>query len=114
MVTLDVMSSENAAEAALHNALEILRDPSHVRMLPRSELQKHLQAAGLRVESSTGWINHREAGEWLKITNAPERAGPLKVVMAELAKRGATAGLDLRVDGERILFEHRPALTVAI
>jgi hypothetical protein len=114
MVTLDVMASEDAAEAALHNALEILRDPSHVRMLPRSELQKHLESAGLRVESCTTWVNHREAGEWLKITNAPERVGPLKVLMSELATRGASAGIDLRVDGGRILFEHKAGLTLAV
>lgn len=114
MVTVDVMASEDSAEAALHNALEILRDPSHVRMLPRTELQRHLESAGLRIESCTPWVNHREAGEWLKITNAPERIGPLKVVMAELAKRGATAGVDLRIDGATILFEHSPALTIAI
>ena len=114
MVTVDVMASEDEAEAALHNALEILRDPSHVRMLPRSELQKHLENAGLRVESCTTWVNHREAGEWMKITNAPERIGPLKVVMSELAKRGATAGVDLRMEGARILFEHNAGLTLAI
>ena len=114
MLAVDVMASEKAEEAALHNALEILRDPSHVRMLPRSELERHLTSAGLHVESCTTWINHREAGEWMKITNAPERIGPLKVVMAELARRGATAGLNLRVDGEKILFDHRPALTVAV
>jgi len=114
MVTVDVTASENPEEAALHNALEILRDPSHVRMLPRSELERHLIAAGLQVESCTSWINDREAGEWLKITNAPERVGPLKVVMAELARRGATAGLNLRLDGGTIRFDHRPALTVAV
>jgi ubiquinone/menaquinone biosynthesis C-methylase UbiE len=114
MVTVDVMASEDTAEAALHNALEILRDPSHVRMLPRSELQKHLENAGLRVESCATWVNHREAGEWLKITNAPERVGPLKVVMSELATRGASAGIDLRVDGGRILFEHKAGLTLAV
>ena len=114
MVTVDVMASEDAAAAALHNALEILRDPSHVRMLPRSELQKHLENAELRVESCTTWVNHREAGEWLKITNAPERVGPLKVVMSALATRGATAGVDLRIDGGRILFEHQAGLTLAV
>jgi ubiquinone/menaquinone biosynthesis C-methylase UbiE len=113
-ITVDVMSSEDESEAALHNALERLRDPSHVRMLPRSELQKHLKHAGLRVESCTPWINRREAGEWLKITNAPERAGPLKVVMSQLASRGAHAGIGLRMDGERILFEHTAALTLAV
>jgi ubiquinone/menaquinone biosynthesis C-methylase UbiE len=114
MVTVDVMASESSVEAALHNALEILRDPSHVRMLPRTELHRHLENAGLRVESCTRWVNHREAGEWLKITNAPERIGPLKVVMAELARRGASAGINLRLDEEKILFEHSPALTVAV
>jgi ubiquinone/menaquinone biosynthesis C-methylase UbiE len=114
MVTVDVTASESPDEAALHNALEILRDPSHVRMLPRSELERHLTAAGLHVESCTTWINRREGGEWMKIINAPERIGPLKTVMAELARRGATAGLDLRLDGDRIVFDHRPALTVAV
>jgi len=114
LLTVDVVASEDPAEAALHNALEILRDPSHVCMLPRSELQKHLENAGLRVESCTTWINHREAGEWLKITNAPERIAPLKIVMSELATRGATAGVDLRVDGNRIRFEHTAGLTLAV
>ena len=114
MRSVDSSKVENAEEAALHNALEILRDLSHVRMLPRSELERHLTAAGLRLERCTTWINHREVREWMKITNAPERIGPLKVVMAELARRGATAGLNLRVDGDKILFDHRPALTVAV
>ena len=83
-------------------------------MLPRSELQRYLEDAGLRVDSCTTWVNHREAGEWLKITNVPERIGPLKVIMSELAEKGATAGIDLRIAGGRILFEHSAALTVAI
>jgi ubiquinone/menaquinone biosynthesis C-methylase UbiE len=114
IVTLDVTASEDPAEAALHNALEILRDPSHVRMLPLAELRGHLEAAGLRVETTTTWVNHREVGEWMKIMNAPERIGPIKVVMIELARRGATAGIDLRFENGRVLFEHKPALTVAV
>ena len=37
-VIVDAVSSENLDEAELHNAIERLRDPSHVRMLPASEL----------------------------------------------------------------------------
>lgn len=99
VVTVDVMSSENAAEAALHNALETLRDPSHTRMLPGSELHKALEVAGLAVESCTQWTNHRQFEEWLKITNAPERVAPLRVVMAALAATGATAGINLHLAG---------------
>jgi len=114
VITVDVMCSENPAEAALHNALEMLRDPSHVRMLPKSELQRELGNAGLAVETCTEWTNHRQFEEWLKITNAPERVGPLKVVMMELAGKGATAGIGLRIDGGEIRFEHTAALTVAV
>src|ERR1019366_2649918 len=38
-VIADVIASEVSVEAELQNAIEILRDPSHVRMLPGSELQ---------------------------------------------------------------------------
>lgn len=114
VVILDVISSENEAENALHNALETLRDPSHVRMLPRSELHRDLGNAGLTVETCTEWTDPREFEDWLKITNAPERAGPLRIVMTALADKGATAGIGLRLDGGEILFEHAKALTVAV
>jgi ubiquinone/menaquinone biosynthesis C-methylase UbiE len=114
IVTVDVAASEDPAEAELHNALEILRDPSHVRMLPLAEVKRHLESAGLRIDVTTTWVNHREVGEWMKITNAPERIGPIKVVMSELARHGAKAGIDLRMENGRVLFEHKPALTVAV
>lgn len=114
MVTVDVMAAETPSEAALHNALEILRDPSHVRMLPQSELHAMLVQAGLEVESCVAWTNHREFEEWLAITNAPERRRPLRVVMEALARAGASAGIGLRMEDDKIRFEHTAALTVAI
>jgi ubiquinone/menaquinone biosynthesis C-methylase UbiE len=114
VVTVDVMAAEAPAQAALHNALEILRDPSHVRMLPRSELHRLLVQAGLDVESCTTWTNAREFHEWMKITNAPERVAPLEVVMSALARCGARAGIGLRLDGGELLFEHNAALTIAV
>ena len=114
VVIVDVMASPDAEEAALHNALETLRDPSHVRMLPESELNRHLADAGLAVEHRTGWTNHREFDEWLKITNAPERAGPLRTLMTELARRGAKAGINLRLEGGKIRFDHTPVLVAAV
>jgi ubiquinone/menaquinone biosynthesis C-methylase UbiE len=50
-VIADVISSEVSAEAELQNAIEILRDPSHVRMLPGSELTALVKDAGFAVES---------------------------------------------------------------
>lgn len=87
---------------------------ANVRMLPKSELHQALTRAGLRVESCVQWTNHREFEEWLKITSAPERAAPLKVMMSALALSGAKAGIGLRLEGEKILFDHTAALTVAV
>jgi ubiquinone/menaquinone biosynthesis C-methylase UbiE len=114
VITVDVQSTESADEAALHNALEILRDPSHVRMLPGSELHRSLNGAGLEIEQAVTWTNHREFSEWMKITAAPERIAPLNVVMTALAERGASAGIGLRLEGGKLRFEHTAALTVAI
>ncbi|HZM45846.1 MAG TPA: methyltransferase domain-containing protein [Burkholderiales bacterium] len=114
VITVDVQSAEAPEEAALHNALEILRDPSHVRMLPRSELHRSLADAGLEIEEVVAWTNHREFSEWMKIAAAPERVAPLGVVMTALAKRGASAGIGLRLESGKLRFEHSAALTVAI
>jgi hypothetical protein len=114
VITVDVMSAEAEEDAALHNALEILRDPSHVRMLPRSELHRVLVQAGFEIASCVAWTNHREFGEWMRITNAPERIMPLKVVMTALARCGARAGIGLRLEDERLLFEHTAGLTIAV
>ncbi len=113
MVTVDVASSDVPEEAALHNALEILRDPSHVRMLSKRELDAHLLAAGLSLQEAVSWNNPREFEEWVGITAAPERAAPLRVVMAELARAGRAAGTKLRIEGAKLLFEHTAWLTVA-
>ncbi len=112
-IIMDVTSSEDPEESALHNALEMLRDPSHVRMLPKSELLAHIQAAGLEVKTITGWTNHQELAAWLKIANAPERDGTLRTIMTALAKAGVRAGINLRLEDDKLLFDHHPLLVVA-
>lgn len=114
LVIVDVVSSENAEEAALHNALETIRDPSHTRMLPRSETLHHLENAGIEIQTTLASTNHREFDEWLQITNAPERIAPLRVVMSTLAKAGIMAGINLHLENGSILFEHHSLLIVGI
>jgi ubiquinone/menaquinone biosynthesis C-methylase UbiE len=110
LVISDVVSSEVAEESTLHNALEVLRDPSHVRMLPRGELLGILQGLGLHEVSSLTWTHHRGFDEWLHITNAPERIAPLRAVMTALAQSKQHAGINLHLDGEDVVFEHRTLL----
>ena len=84
-------ASEVDADARLHNALEIIRDPSHVRMLSKSELHGAITQADLVVEDAVTWTNHREFEEWMKIVDEPTRIGPLKVVMMALLKASTSS-----------------------
>lgn len=107
VVVADVVSSENEEEAMLHNALEILRDPTHVRMLSPSGLLELIQSAGLRIISKETWDTERNYDEWVGITNAPERVKPLHSVMLALAKAGIHAGVNLHSNGKNVIFTHR-------
>jgi ubiquinone/menaquinone biosynthesis C-methylase UbiE len=112
-VVADVIASEVPAEAELHNAIEILRDPSHVRMLPASELTALVEQAGFIIESKATWDKPREFEEWMGIVNDPSRVPPLRAVVRALACAGASAGIGLSEDGRQIRFFHRWNLIVA-
>jgi ubiquinone/menaquinone biosynthesis C-methylase UbiE len=106
-VVADVVSSESAEESNLQNAIERLRDPSHVRMLPASELDTCVARAGFRDIAPTTWDKRREFEEWMDIVNDPARAEPIRTVVRALAEAGRTAGMGLAMRDGRIEFFHR-------
>jgi ubiquinone/menaquinone biosynthesis C-methylase UbiE len=112
-VVADVVASEDAAEAELQNAIEILRDPSHTRMLPAAELASLVEAAGFEIEARTNWARPREFDEWMGIVNEPWRTQPLRVVVRTLAHAGLSAGMGLSVDADKIRFFHHWILIAA-
>ena len=107
LVLADVTCSEDAREAELHNALEVLRDPTHVQMRPVSDLRRVLESLHLTITAEERWDQPREFGEWLSITNAPARVAPLRAVMGALAEAGVQAGIGLRCEGASLVFTHR-------
>jgi len=113
LVVADVSSSEVAEESALHNAIEILRDPSHVRMLPETELLGAIKGAGLTVEQHTHWDEAREFEEWVRIVDDPDRVEPLRTVVRTLARLGQHAGTGWSVADGKLVFFHRWHLIVA-
>jgi len=106
-VIVDVVSSEDARESRLQNAIERLRDPSHVRMLPASELDARIASAGFQEFDRTTWDKDREFDEWMDIVNDPPRAEPIRAVVQALAEAGRSAGMGLSIKGDRIVFFHR-------
>jgi SAM-dependent methyltransferase len=113
LVLADVISSEQPAEAELQNAIEVLRDPSHVRMLPGSELTALVSGAGFAIEALTSWDKAREFEEWMGIVNDASRVSPLRAVVRALASSGVSAGMGLTIDGSAIRFFHHWNLIAA-
>jgi ubiquinone/menaquinone biosynthesis C-methylase UbiE len=113
-VIVDVVSSESAEEASLQNAIERLRDPSHVRMMPASELDARVARAGFRDLAPATWDRRRELGEWMDIVADPARTEPLRTVVRALAEAGRSAGMGLAMHDGCIEFFHRWRLLRAI
>jgi ubiquinone/menaquinone biosynthesis C-methylase UbiE len=113
LVIGDLISSDDPAEGRLHNALEQLRDPSHIRMLPESELLEVVNAAGFRVTATEHWLQHRQFQEWAAIVANARSLQSLEVAMRAIADAGITAGINLRSSADSVEFEHRWALIAA-
>ncbi|MGD9803350.1 MAG: class I SAM-dependent methyltransferase [Hyphomicrobiaceae bacterium] len=113
IVVADVVSSENPAKSELQNAIEVLRDPSHVRMLPASELLSLLSRDDLTIIAEESWEKPREFEEWLGIVASPERAAPLRTIVRSFATAGEDAGMGLRISDGVIRFFHRWLLLAA-
>src|SRR5262249_14472363 len=113
VVVADTVSSESSEKSELHNAIEVLRDPSHVRMMPPSVLSALFASAGLVIERQDEWSRSRELEEWLGIVADPDRVAPLRTVVKALAKAGVDAGIELTINGGAVNFVHRSVLIVA-
>ena len=102
------MASDDPAEARLHNALETLRDPSHQRLLGRSELTSAVQAAGFEVDGVEAWENAKSFDEWAAVVEDARSVEPIREVMLSLLQAGQRAGIDLRTegDGATLSFTH--------
>jgi ubiquinone/menaquinone biosynthesis C-methylase UbiE len=106
-VLADVVSSEDAAESELHNAIEVLRDPSHVRMLPATELTSMITEAGFTIDTQSTWDQPRKFDEWAAIVDDPQRIAPLRTIVRRLAGAGEHAGFGLSLVDGAVVFFHR-------
>jgi ubiquinone/menaquinone biosynthesis C-methylase UbiE len=113
LVIADVVVSAEPDEAVLQNAIEILRDPSHVRMLPAGELLECVEESGFAISDTSTWRKHREFDEWMGIANDPRRTASLRVIARALAEAGRTAGMGLTVADGKLVFFHDWLLVTA-
>jgi ubiquinone/menaquinone biosynthesis C-methylase UbiE len=113
LVVADVVSPGDAEDTALHNALETLRDPTHVRMLGPGEIPELLSAAGFEPIETQTWTQEREFREWAAIVAEPARTAPLETIFRALARAGRPTGIRLREEGGAVRFTHTWLLVTA-
>jgi len=113
LIVADIVSLENADESELHNALEKLRDPSHVSMISGIAMKDLVETTELKIIQEDQWTMRREFEEWMQIVNSRARAKPLYIVMSSFAKAGIETGIDIKFNGRTVYFKHHWILLVA-
>jgi len=110
----DTYADEDPARAARHNALEVLRDPSHVRMYALSGLRALLEAAGFGDPRERLYEDERALSWWFDVAalRAETREAMLREARASMAAGDAT-GLAFRETPEGIVFRRREVVLVA-
>ncbi|MDB5059840.1 MAG: yafE [Chloroflexi bacterium] len=99
-VLIDTISPEDAALGTYINALELLRDPSHVQNPTLIKWQGDLECAGFVVESVRKWQIDLVTLEWLRRAATIEwRAAACRHLLSE-APPAARAAFTIAGDGE--------------
>lgn len=113
LLVLDILAAEDPEVARLHDALEILRDPSHTALVSRTRMRALLVAAGFAPEREDVFAKTRRFGEWARIIAEPSRMAALERVLEALADAGVDAGIGLRREDGEIRFRYDWGLFVA-
>ena len=117
IVVADSSPSEDKAKAAAFNRLELLRDPSHTRALPLSEMKSLFAAAGLG-EPSVGFSEIRDTAANLLARSYPNPGDDKKIdAMFRASASDDSLGIEVRLakdhGGETIHYAYPVAICAA-
>jgi len=114
LVLGDSLSSEDPAKSALHNEIEKLRDPSHVKMYAQTELQALLSSSGFKIERHEVFEDERDFDWWMSVINPPpEVVKQIRSRLLESLPNDGT-GLGARVDGQALWLKRRSIVIAAL
>jgi len=110
----DIYGSEHPERGAYQDRWEILRDPSHVRALPLSELLDIFRDAGLEMETvSTADDLCPEVERWMATTKVPaERAAEIRRLLEDDLQQDVSGTRPFR-DAEGQMFFHARTVILA-
>jgi ubiquinone/menaquinone biosynthesis C-methylase UbiE len=113
VVVIDSFASEDSTKAAEFNRLELLRDPSHVRNLPLSELKALFRETGLP-EPSAAFYELRDTVANLLARSFPNPGDDVRITeMFRASASDDRLGIPIRVDGEAMHYAYPVAILVA-
>jgi ubiquinone/menaquinone biosynthesis C-methylase UbiE len=114
LVLGDTLSSEDPQKSELHNRLERMRDSSHVKMYPLSQLTELIEQAGFQMEDAVEFDDERDFNIWMAtITPPPEVIEKIKRVMLESVAEDRT-GQRLRVADGTLYYTRFSAVVAAV
>lgn len=113
LVLGDSLSSDDPAKSALHNEIERLRDPSHVKMYSSAELQSFVSCAGFQIERYERLEDERGFDWWMSVISPP--ANIVKQIRSKLIESmpGDRTGLGLRLGGGQLWMKRRSIVLAA-
>jgi SAM-dependent methyltransferase len=114
LAVFDIQSSELPEEALAQNEIERLRDPSHARALPLSELVAALGRLRLSVERMDAMSFPIDVEDWLaRAFQAPEAAAEVRRRLAVPGPRAFGGRPLVRTPEGRLAFETRYMMVLA-
>ena len=114
IVVVDSCPSEDKAKAAAFNRLELLRDPSHARALPLSEMKSVFATAGLG-EPAVSFTELRDVVSNLLARSYPNPGDDQKIIaMFRQSASDDSLGVPVRLDGETIHYAYPVAICAAL
>ncbi len=112
ILVADLLGSEDVVQAELHDRIERLCDPSHVRALPQPEFLRLIADAGLTPAHQVGSTLDYDLDEWIA-HGAPGEAARREILsLMESCLAEDRAGLQVRREDGRLRFSHRVAAFV--
>ena len=112
LLIADMLGSETATKASLHDRIERLCDPTHVRAIPASEFATLFGDAGLEVARNIPTTTEYDLAEWMAHGGPSDADARAITALFDASVAGDDSDLAARrVDG-KLRFRHRVAIFV--
>jgi len=112
VLVADMIGHDDAERATLHDRIERLCDPTHVRAIPAAELERLFAEAGLRIVAAPRSTMDYDAHEWIAHGGPDADTTREILTLLEDAIDGDRAGLRVRREDGRLRFTHQTGLVI--